>query len=180
VDQRTPGPRGLGLAQPPLRGPATVPTPRRAPAWFRYAKRAVIFWKPASELIQLSLFGPLRLVPGHPTKWQAFAHPPGAYSCVHTLARAFLPESELIAAGYMDWEIGAGETISLHLAVTNAGVSVPLVSFRWLGQTLPRTFDLFAPWDSPAGLFPATLSAGISGVQAATVPFEIEIAPRFR
>jgi hypothetical protein len=184
VDQSTPGPRPSGLARllasPPLRGPATVPTPKRAPAVVRYSKRAVFFWRPRAELIQLSLYGPLRLVPGHPTKWQAYAHPTGAYASVKTLAHAFLPDAELIAAGYLDWEIRAGETIDLHLAVANAGVSVPTVSFRWLGQPLPRTFDVFAPWDSPAGLFPATLSAGIKGVQAATVPFEIEITPRNR
>jgi len=183
VDCATPGPRLFGPSRsladtPPLRGPATVPTPKRPPALIRFAKRNVFFWKPRAELIQLSLFGPLRLVPGHPTKWQAYAHPPEVYASVKTLAHSFLPDAELLVAGYLDWDIRPGETIELHLAVTNAGVSIPMVSFRWLGQALPRTFDVFAPWESPPGLFPATLSAGIDGVQAATVPFEIEITPR--
>src|SRR5262249_53902333 len=112
VDQATPGPRPSGLARlmsaPPLRGPATVPTPKRAPAVVRYAKRAVFFWRPRAELIQLSLYGPLRLVPGLPTKWQAYAHPTEAYASVKTLAHAFLPDAELIAAGFLDWEIQAG------------------------------------------------------------------------
>jgi hypothetical protein len=129
-------------------------------------------------LVQLSLFGPLQLAAGQPAKWQAYAHTPDVFANVQTLARAFLTDSELIAAGYLDWEIRAGESISLHLAVSQAGVSVPMVTFHWLGQTLPRTFDVFAPWDTPAGLVPATLSAGIGGVQAASVPFELEITSR--
>jgi len=185
VDQQTPAPRvfdptNLIGRSPPLRGPASVPTPKRASAVARRARRVLFFWKPCPELVQLSLFGPLRLVPGHPTKWQAYAHPPEVYSSIKTLAHAFLPDAELIAAGFLEWEIRSGETIDLHLTVTNAGVSVPMISFRWLGQTLPQTFDVFAPWDSPAGLFTATLSAGVKGVRAATVPFEIEIALRNR
>jgi hypothetical protein len=185
VDQQTPVPRVFDLTKligrsPPLRGPASVPTPKRASAVVRYAKHAAFFWRPRPELVQLSLFGPLRLIPGHPMKWQAYAHPPEVYPSIKTLAHAFLPNAELIAAGFLDWEIRPGETIDLHLTVTNAGVSVPMHSFRWLGQTLPQTFDVFAPWDSAAGLFPAALSAGVRGVRAATVPFEIEIALRNR
>ena len=51
----------------------------------------------------------LRLVPGHPTKWQAYAHPPEVYASVKTLAHSFLPNAELLVAGYLDWEIRPGE-----------------------------------------------------------------------
>src|SRR5205823_2571107 len=100
------------------------------------------------------------------------------FASVRTLARAFHPNADLIVAGHLDRGIPRGRTLGLHLAVGNAGVSEPLITLSWAGQTLPRTFDVFVPWESPAGIVGAALSAGLDGVQVADVPFQIEISPR--
>ena len=66
----------------------------------------------------------------------------------------------------------------MHLALTYAGVAKSLVKFTWIGQTQPRTFEVFVPWESPAGLASGVVTAGIDKTMVASIPLHFVIPPR--
>lgn len=154
------------------------PPPRSLALTFWRAIRLVFGWVAARDVVQLSVFGPRSFAPGQTGQLLIYAHPPTAFTSVRTLSRAFLPDTELLATGYTAQLIPRGRRLALHLAVSNAGVAKPLVKFTWQGQTRPSTFDVFVPWESPAGKAPALISAGVDNIEAARLPFEVTILTR--
>lgn len=152
------------------------PKPFAATIW--RAIRLVFGWVAARDVVQLSVFGPPCFAPGQTARLLVYVHPPSAFNSVRTLSRAFLPDTELLAMGYSSQLVPRGRVLALHLAFSNAGVASPLVNFHWEGQTRPMTFDVFVPWESPAGRAPALVSAGVDNVEAARIPFEAVILPR--
>lgn len=156
-----------------------VPPPPRSLAMSLWRAIHLVFgWVAARDVVQLTVFGPRSFAPGQTTGLLIYAHPPTAFNSVRTLSRAFLPDTELLATGYTAQLIPRGRPLALHLAVANAGVAKPLVTFSWEGQTRPSTFDVYVPWESPAGKAPALISAGVDNIEAARLPFEVTILPR--
>ncbi len=157
---------------------AVPPPPRSFAATFWKAVQFLFGWVAARDVVQLSVFGHPGLAPGQTTRLLVYAHPPSAFNSVRTLSRAFLPDNELLATGYSAQLVPRGQALALHLAVSNAGVACPLIQFKWEGQTRPTTFDVYVPWESPAGRAAALASAGVDDVEAARIPFELLILPR--
>jgi hypothetical protein len=169
-------------SKPELFQERKVPTPPPRPPLegvFQSLKRVFLFWKPPTTIVECSLFGPLRFVPGQSYKLQAFLHAPETFAGVRTIARAMLPEAELLVSGYLDWPIAIGQEVALHLAIANTGISRPVEHVEWRGQAVPKVFDVFVPWESPGGATSAALSAGVNNIRAAGLPFQIDIAQRF-
>lgn len=158
--------------------PVSIPAPPRAPALFRKLTRAVRFWKSATEVVRLSLFGPVRLIPGQSSRLQVYCHPDSAAAPVRTMARAFSPDFELLGSGTLDRDIPWGTKVRLHLTIQNVGIAEPVFQLTWSGQTLAYTFDAFVPWESPAGMSTARLDVEIDGTSTAAIPAAVAIASR--
>lgn len=153
------------------------PIPRLGSGFHRFL-RFFCFWMVPRDTVQLSLFGPPSLSPGQTFRFQVYVHPPEAFASVHTLSRAFRPDTELLAAGFVPKLVKRGEELGLHLLVTNAGVAQSLVRFRWVGQTRPWAFEVYVPWESPAGQSEETLTVGLNNVEMARIPFHMVISSR--
>ena len=158
-------------------GPA-LPTPPRGPGAWRRAWRRALFWLPPADAVQLSLFGPPRLVPGRTHRFQVYTHPPETFASVRTLSRAFQPDTELRGAGYLPDPVPRGDEIGLHLSLPGTGVAQPLVRFAWAGQTRPYAFEVYVPWESLPGPADGVLTVGLNDREAATVRFAVVLVPR--
>jgi serine/threonine protein kinase len=152
------------------------PPKQRAGLW-RWLK-SKLFGSPIPEVLQISLFGPPRVAAGETLRLQAFAHPPVTFQSMRTLARAFVPDADLLASGYADRLIPRGTALTFHLAVANAGVGEPYVSFRWTGQPLPKTFDVHVPWESQTGVATAVLSVAVESDRTAVLSFRLSVLMR--
>ncbi len=164
------------LPAPPTAAGRDAPPPSRG--LLRSVGRALRFWRRSGAVVQASVFGPPAVAPGQAVQVLVFVHSPKASAAVATLARAFHHEAELLGTGRTVRGVPKGATIALHLAVANAGLSKSMVSVTWQGQPYSRAFDLFVPWESPAGPSPAVLSVGHDGVRVGVVDFQLRIRPR--
>jgi hypothetical protein len=171
-------PNPVAWSSAPIVDPTNGPIRRPTSAFASLLRRIFLFWKPPADTVQLTLCGPTRLVAGQSAKFQVFAHHPAQFASVRTLARAFAADADAIATGMLEHDVGRGQKVGLHLALGNAGISDPLLAVTWAGQTLPRTFNVFVPWESPPGPAPGILSAGLDGVRVAEIPFQIQVTPR--
>jgi len=167
-----------GMAQPQF---AEVELPSLPPfarsPWRRFLL-AFTFWKPHADVVQLSIFGPPTISPGDNVSLQVFAHTPEGFESVQTLAKVFHQNGELLATGFVQKEVRHGQKLGLHLGVVNAGVDRSEVEITWRGQPQPRKFDLYVPWESPAGPSPTVLSAGLDRILSGRVAFTLQILPR--
>jgi hypothetical protein len=154
------------------------PLPSFAASFFGRLKQVLLFWRPAADVVQMSVFGPPRVAPGANIHLQIFTHEAGAFASVCTLSRAFHQDGELLATDYIQRAVYRGAEIGLHLSVANAKIGRSLLEVRWLGQPQPRSFEVHVPWESPAGPAAGVLSAGLDGVLAGRVEFGIQILPR--
>jgi serine/threonine protein kinase len=160
------------------RPPVVIPAP---PAFARptnLAARSLMFWAKPTDAVQLSVFGPPKVAPGQKAQVLVYAHRPEAFDGVATLCRALHPWADLLGAGFIDRPVGRGTEVGLHLAVSHAGVAKSKVGFTWSGQTQPRTFELFVPWESPPGLASGVVSADLTGERASAVQFHFVVPPR--
>ena len=140
--------------------------------------RSKLLGAPMPEVLQISLFGPLRIAAGQSIRLQAFAHSPVTFKSTKTLARAFTPDAELLVTGYADRMIVRGESLTFHLTVANAGVAEPYLTFQWMGQPFPSTFDLHVPWECQAGVTSAAISTAVDSKRTSTLPFTLTIESR--
>ncbi len=164
---------------PTERPPVVVPpVPQFQSAIARGLRKKVLFWKAVEDTVQISLFGAPEIAPGQRVNFIAYAHSPETFSNVVTLCRAMRPDAELIGAGFLDVQVRRGVDVSLHMALTHAGVAKSLVKFTWIGQTQPRTFEAFVPWESPAGLTSGVVTAGIDKTMVASIPLHFMIPNR--
>jgi hypothetical protein len=177
---RIPSPVALGELPPGEDDGAVAsssgPPVQRVGLW-RWLK-SKLFGSPIPEVLQISLFGPPRVAAGQSLRLQAFAHPPVTFQSMRTLARAFVPDAELLASGYADRLVPRGASLAFHLAVANAGVGEPYVSFNWTGQPLPKTFDVHVPWESQTGVTSAVLSVAVGAERTAVLSFRLTVLTR--
>ncbi len=159
--------------------PAVVlpPAPQFGSTIGRGLRKQISFWKPA-DTVQLSVFGAPEVAVGQRVHFLVYAHAPEAHSNVATLCRAMRPDTELLGGGYLDTPVRRGTDIGLHLALTYAGVAKSLVQITWIGQTQPRTFEVFVPWESPLGLTSGVVTAGVEKSMVASIPLHFVIANR--
>ena len=165
----------IELTLPPVSVP---PPPVELITWGQAIKRRLFFWQPPLNLVQFSLFGPTYLAPGQTYSFQVCAHVPEAFAGVRTLSRAFQADAELRAAGYGDKLIRRGAVIGLHLAVANAGVAQSMLRFQWVGQSKPWKFEVYVPWESPAGRTPGLLSIGLGTESIGQIHFNVIVLSR--
>ncbi len=144
---------------------------------FRTA-RSLLFWKQKADTVQLSIFGPPEIAPGQRVEFLVYAHLPEAFEGVSTLGRALRGDVELLGTGYVDVQLLRNSELGLHLALENAGVAKSLRELEWVGHTSPRNFEVFVPWESPAGLASGVLSAGLNNERVATVALHFVVTPR--
>jgi serine/threonine-protein kinase len=144
----------------------------------RAASRLLRTFQGASDVVQFSIFGPPEVTPGQRFELLVYAHPPTAFRSVTTLCRALRQDTELLGAGYADRMIARGSTVGLHLAIGNAGLAKSLLQISWIGQTQPRTFEVFVPWESPAGVTQGVLTVGVQNVQSGSVTLHFVVLPR--
>ena len=142
------------------------------------AARSLLFWKAHADAVMLSVFGPPTIAPGQRVQFLVYAHLPEAFDGVATLCRAVHTGADLLGVGYIDRPVPRGTEVGLHLALANAGVARSLINFPWTGQTQPRTFEVFVPWESPPGLASGVVSAGVADARAAAVPLHFVVLPR--
>jgi serine/threonine protein kinase len=177
VDATPPPPAAPAPAVPTLTV-VVPPLPAFARAGWRRLLSYLFFWRPATDVVQVSLFGPAAVAPGETVPLQAYVHTPQAFDSVRTLARAFHPTDDLLAVGFLDRPVAGGSAIGLHLAVAGAGVGRALVMLNWLGQPQPRTFEVNVPWEGRPGPAAAALSAAVDGVLAGKLDFRLVVQPR--
>ena len=159
-------------------GPVRVPPVPTLTRTFWDRVRALLTWQPPQDVVQFSLFGPAKLVPGQTYQFHVYAHPPDSFASVCTISRAFTSDADLLATGYAGKLVPRGSPVGLHLSVVNAAVARSLVNFPWVGQSKPSKFDVHVPWESPAGVINGVLSVGLNQVQVSRVPFEVVVLPR--
>jgi serine/threonine protein kinase len=167
-----------GMPQPRFSEVEKPQLPAFARSPWRRVMHAFTFWKPHSDVVQLSVFGPPTISPGDNVSLQVFAHTPESFDSVMTLAKVFHQNGELLATGFVQKEVRHGQRLGLHLGVVNAGVDRSEVEITWRGQPQPRKFDLYVPWESPAGPSPTVLSAGLERMLSGRIAFTLHILPR--
>jgi len=144
---------------------------------WKKVKRNLMFWQVATDVIQVSVFGPVA-IPAQTVKLLVFLHTPDATANVRTLARAFLHDAELIGTGYLAREVARGSDLAVHMSVANAGVAKALHRFAWRGQPHRLGFDLHVPWESPEGTSPGLVSVGLDNVRVGKIEFRLNVLPR--
>lgn len=150
--------------------------PANSVLW-KKVKRNLMFWQDATDVIQVSVFGPTA-TPGQTVKLLVFLHTPDATANARTLARAFLHDAELIGTGYLTREVARASELAVHLSVANAGVAKALHKFAWRGQPHRLGFDLHVPWESPEGTSPGLVSVGLDNVRVGKIEFRLNVLPR--
>ena len=130
-----------------------APDPGEPPAsdsvmWKR-VKRNLLFWRAATDVVQVSVFGPPTLTTGQPAKVSVYLHPPDTSDSVHTLCRAFHHDAVLIGTAYLNREIAREENVSVHFSVANAGVAKSTLNLVWRGQPHRLVFELARPVGGP-------------------------------
>jgi serine/threonine-protein kinase len=141
-------------------------------------KRALLFWRPPSDVVQLSVFGPPQSAPGAKIQVHVYAHEPAAVASVSVLSRAYLPDGVLLATDCLWREVLRGAEIGLLLEVENAEVGRPRRAVRWPDRPQPRMFEIHVPRDCPAGPTAGVLSAGLGAALAGRVEFRVRILQR--
>jgi hypothetical protein len=171
-----PQPTAAGVMLAAATGPARPPKPV-SPLW-QTLKRCVLFWRTARGIVQVSVVGPPAVVPGQSTRLAVYLHPPEAAASVRTLARAFHPDAELIASGYLAVEVARTTMLEVQLGLMHAGVAQSRLNFVWRGQPHRLVFDFHVPWESPAGPAGGVVSVGRDQHHLGTVEFQLTILPR--
>lgn len=154
------------------------PVPQFDSPLVRGLRKKLLFWTQPGDTVQISIFGAPEIAAGQRVNFLVYAHSPEASSSVVTLSRALRPESELLGVGFLDAPVKRGIDVNLHLALTCAGVAKSSVKFTWVGQTQPRTFEVFVPWESPSGLASGVITAGIDKTMVASIPLHFVITLR--
>jgi hypothetical protein len=142
--------------------------------------RSLMFWKKSADIVQLSIFGLPEVNPGQRTNFMVYAHVPELYGSVTTLCRALLADSELLGSAYVDEPVGHDTELVLHMALANAGVAKSLLNLTWVGQTTPKSFEVFVPWESPSGLASGVLSVGMDNRRVGVVPLHFVVRARVK
>lgn len=156
---------------------APVEPPQFPVSLFR-KMRATLFGTPIPEVLQLSIFGPSKVVAGQTIRIQVFAHPPVTFESMKTLARTLQAGADLLAHGFADVPVARGESLTFQFAVANAGVGESSVTFPWNGQPLPKTFEVFVPWESQTGVTAGVLSVLHGSTKAAFIAFQFSIVAK--
>lgn len=162
---------------PKVVAPAPVEPPQFSVSMFR-KMRATLFGTPIPEVLQLSIFGPSKVVAGQTIRFQIFAHPPVTFDSMKTLARTLQTDSELLAYGFADVPVARGDSLTFQFAVANAGVGESSVTFPWNAQPLPKTFEVFVPWESQTGVTAGVLSVLHGSAKAAFIAFQFTIVSK--
>ena len=162
----------------PIDPEPSEPPPLTDSVLWKKLKQNLMFWRPPTDVVQVSVFGPQSLTPGQPAKLSVYMHTPGTAESVHTLCRAFHHDAILIGTGYVTREVAREENVSVHLTVSNAGVTKSMLTFMWRGQPHRVVFDLHVPWESPGGPAPGVVSIGIDNVRIGKVDFRLHLLPR--
>jgi serine/threonine protein kinase len=166
------------LPEPPGELPPTpVEPPQFSVSLFR-KMRSTLFGTPIPEVLQLSIFGPSKVVAGQTIRFQVFAHPPVTFESMKTLARTLQTNADLLAHGFADVPVARGESLTFQFAVANAGVGESNVTFPWNGQPLPKTFDVFVPWESQTGVTAGVLNVLHGSTKAAFIAFQFSIVAK--
>ncbi len=131
--------------------------PQGSSVLWKKVKRNLLFWQAATDVVQVSVFGPAEATPGQTVKVTVFLHTPDAFANVRTLSRAFHHDAELVA---------------------NAAVTKALLTFPWRGQPHRLNFDLHIPWESPEGRSPGLVSIGLNNIRVGKINFRLNVLPR--
>lgn len=157
--------------------PRPGPAPGRSLRW-KKVRRSLLFWRPATDPVQVSVFGPPAVAPGQTVKLTVYLHTPDAADNVRTLSRAFQHDAELIGTGYLAREVPRAAEVAVHLSVANAGVARTQLALQWRGQPHRLGFDLHVPWESPEGTSPGLVSVGLDDVRVGRIEFRFSVLPR--
>lgn len=174
VERRMPSATPAARTRPPVE----IPPPPAFDSAAARAARSVMFWKKPKDTVQLSVFGPPEIAPGQRVKVLVYAHVPDAFGGVATLCRALNPDAELLGGGYILRLVARDTLVQLHLSVGGGVVPKPLVDLTWTGQTLPRSFELIFPLETPDGWVNGQLAAGCQKQKVAEVSFQVSIRGR--
>jgi hypothetical protein len=156
--------------------PAVVIPP--VPQFRRSLLSMFAFWKPTLHVVQISIFGPPKIVPGQRVTFTAYAHAPESYNNAKTLCRAMRSDVELVGVGYLDAPIAHGTDLCMTMAMTNAGLAKSDATVNWIGQLQPRTYDVFVPWECTAGVMSGVVTVTIEKKMMGTIPIQCLILPR--
>src|SRR4029079_14139300 len=121
----------------------------------------LLFWQAATDVVQVSVFGPAAATPRHDVRLTVFLRTRDAVDNVRTLSRAFHHDAELIGTGLISREVPRPTELGVHVSVANAGVAKALLNCHWRGQPRRLDFDLHVPWESPEGDSPGLVSVGL-------------------
>jgi serine/threonine-protein kinase len=156
--------------------PAVVIPP--LPEFHRSFLSMLAFWRPKLHVVQVSIFGPPKIAPGQRVTFSAYAHAPESFNNAKTLCRAMHAEVELVGVGYLELPIPHGTDLCMTMAMTNAGLAKSDANVNWIGQLQPRTYDVFVPWECPAGVMSGVLTVSIQKKMAGSIPIQCLILPR--
>jgi serine/threonine protein kinase len=145
---------------------------------FKSIKRSLLFWKPHTDVVQVSVFGPPAVSPGQTARVTVYLHTPDAAGSVRTLSRAFQHDAELIGSGYAARQVPRAAEVGVHLFTSNAAAAKTLFTFTWRGTPHRVAFDVHVPWESPSGPAPGLVSVGRDNVRIGKVGFNLHILPR--
>ena len=161
---------------PPFRVPDPSELRRRRAIWKRL-RRLVGLEGPSDEL-QVTVFGPLEVVPGQTARLMVNLHRPESAESVHTLARALQSDAELLGSGPVLCDVFRDSEVATHVAVAGAGVAKSLATFTWRGQPRRLLFDLHIPWEAGAGPAAGVVSVGYNKVRVAKVEISLNVLRR--
>jgi serine/threonine protein kinase len=154
------------------------PLPNFAHSLTRSVGKMFRFFSHPTDVVQLSIFGLPMVTPGQQCAIKVYAHPPAAFRSVTTLCRALHQDWELIGAGYADRPIRRGSKLHFQLWLASAGVAKSQVEFTWIGQTQPRVFEIFVPWECPSGLTTGQLTIMNDAQESGKIDLQLLVSPR--
>jgi len=155
-----------------------LPEPPPPSVFWKKLKRNILFWRPPTQALQVSVFGPAHVVPGQSTILSVYVHTTDSQETVRTLSRVFHQDAELLGTGLLAEEVPLQAELAVHLGIANAGVSQSLLRMTWRGQPHRSVFELHVPWEAPGGPSPGLVSVGRNNVRIGKIEFFLPILPR--
>lgn len=160
---------------PPI---AIPPPPRfRWPILHRRIARLFRPQLPRLDVVQASVFAPGTPTVGSSVRVQVCLHRPATFVSIRSLIRSLHPNDQLLAVGYFERPVEAGELIGVHFSAAGLRVEGSLAELVWTGASEPLAFPVTIPTTARSGSVAAIVTLGLNGITAGRLPFEWHLTP---
>ncbi|VTR97130.1 serine/threonine protein kinase [Tuwongella immobilis] len=136
---------------------------------------ALMFWKPAQDFVQVTMFAVPTIRRGEAILVQAIVHPPAMTQKICSYAQSVQMHTQVLGATYFNRRIVRGKGIQLYLEVQGSMIDSALQPLVWNGQPGEIRFQLQLDPRVQAESVAGALSVGQDNVLIGQVPIQFRV-----